>query len=148
MGTTPTISIPGEKLTIVSQATNMNAQIVFGAGLSSFTASSKPLAPLAMASFDENGNINVSAFIYIPNSKNGNDVNFQVNVLQTNSNKLAFYISHNASPKKSNTQYPYGISFSTSGVNYQQLGITKVKVYTWDDDPEGSRGTETTVEHS
>lgn len=145
MSTKPMISIPGCKLTTVKQLTNTGAAINFGTSFPHFSASSKPLAPLVMACFDDEGNINVSAFLYIPNSNNGQNITFQINILETNSNKLAFYISHEATPTNSQIQYPYGISFSTSGTNYKEIGITDIKVYGWDDDPEGSRGTETVV---
>ena len=63
--------------------------------------------------------------------------------------KFLIYVTSSISPVESTQFYPFGFSFGTDGTSfsgdYKSAGIDKIRVIAWDDDPEGSRGTTTTV---
>ncbi|RBW57226.1 hypothetical protein DS884_11635 [Tenacibaculum sp. E3R01] len=140
MSTQPMIPIPGKTITKITQSANPLA-FDFGKDVSK----SRPVAPVTMASFDKEGFINVSTFVFLPASFGTENKTFTINQLQTNSNKLAFYIGVDKAPTPDNSFHIYGITFKVKDQDYKSMGITKIKTYLWDEDPEGSRGTETAV---
>lgn len=131
----------GNHLTTISTPANPSP-ISFG---SSFLKS-KPLPPLVRAE-KVNGNINVSTFVFLPSTLGVNEKTFTVNVLQTNSSELSVYISIDTSPTLDNSFYTHALEFAIPSNAYHESSvIDKLIVHLWDEDPEGSRGTETTVE--
>ncbi|CAM1357235.1 hypothetical protein [Tenacibaculum halocynthiae] len=139
-GTVPASSSAGKKLTLLKP-------------------SSRPLAPSVSVSSSSSGDsreIVLSCVVLISEEnmpKNGNDIdfgtpiNFQVNGLVTDVNKISIYISNGGSFIPSKNFYPFvvNIQFKPSQVSHLNNNFNSIKVINWDADPEGSRGTETTV---
>ncbi len=142
-------SVPGQPLQSLDNiSANEAAVITFGYGSNSFEPKKRPLPPLVMSNYTSSGDLFVSVVLYLPIS-NGNSISFDVNIQKTNSNEVSFYVTSEISPEASTEFYPFGFSFGTAGTSfsgdYKSAGIDKVRVIAWDDDPEGSRGTTTTV---
>jgi hypothetical protein len=135
------IPMPGTTITTKRQSAN---PLVFDFGLN--ICKSRPIAPVTMACFDENGHIDVSTFVFLPTSFGTGERNFIINQLQVNSNRLSFYIGINESPTPDHSFLTFRITFKAADKDYKSLGINKIETYLWDIDPEGSRGTETHVQ--
>ncbi len=109
----------------------------------------KPLPPLVKAIRTLNpktGNhdLNVYTINFVTNAP---PIDFKVykKPSQSNPHQLDFYISYDRTPKPAYIFNIYQICFTLPNIS---TSINTVKVYLWDDDPEESRGTETTVQSS
>ena len=142
-------SVPGQLLQSLDNiGANEAAVITFGYGSDSFQPKKRPLPPLVMSNYTSSGDLFVSVVLYLPVTY-GSTISFDINIQKTNSNEVSFYVTSSISPVESTQFYPFGFSFGTDGTSfsgdYKSAGIDKIRVIAWDDDPEGSRGTTTTV---
>ena len=142
-------SVPGQFLqSLENIVANEDAVIYFGTASNSFKPNKRPLPPLVMSNYTSSGNLFVSVVLYLPITY-GNVISFNVNIQKTNSNEVSFYVTSNTSPEESTQFYPFEVCFCTDGTpfsgDYKSAGIDKIRVIAYDEDPEGSRGTTTTV---
>jgi len=119
------------------------------------TPSTRPLSPSITAQKTGTGSeatVTLSCIVFVSekNAQNDNGVNkinFNINYLVTDVNKVSIYISKDSSFTPSDTFYPYVVEivFKPSDISHLTDTFNTVKVINWDADPEGSRGTETSV---
>lgn len=125
------------------------------------TTSDRPLAPTDLSAIPNGtGNetrITLTCTIYvseanIPKDTNGNNdyaqnIKFNISYLVDDSNKVTIYVARDDKYISSETFYAYvvPIGFSPKDIPGLNNSFTTVEVINWDEDPEGSRGTETTV---
>lgn len=139
-GTVSAISSAGQKITLSMPST-------------------RPLAPSVSVNSSSTGNsrvIKLSCIVLISEEnmpQSGGNIDFdtpiifQVNGLVTDINKISLYISNGGSFIPSKNFYPFVVDvlFKPSQVSHLSNTFNSIKVINWDADPEGSRGTETTV---
>ena len=109
-----------------------------------------PLPPLVQASFDGT-DLSISAIVFI-NSNIPSPIEFSVYQDYCISNdgnpQLQFFISSNYTCETSRSFLPYTINFNALVPTKVPLSsISSIETFSWDSDPELSRGTETTVQH-
>ena len=138
------IAPPGVPAANVSydQAKNqgVNVQIAF-----SNKRPTTPLPPMVQANFNnDNSVIEVSAIVFIDenaviNGDNGIIVNWDQNLLNPHC-----YITYNASEVATKNFNAYQVNFE---INVDNTNLpSKISTVVWDEDPETSRGTETSVQ--
>ncbi|TYP99438.1 hypothetical protein C7447_10134 [Tenacibaculum adriaticum] len=113
-----------------------------------------PLPPLVQASatdpvFCPSGKIlcslNMYIIAFIDTEENSISLNVDMNsVRYLRENQLEFYVSYTKTPTPSSTFKPFLISFTLTNLP-TNITPTTVKLFLCNDDPETSRGTETTV---
>lgn len=137
---------PGTKFGTVSSSTNASQKIEL------IASSIRPLSPAITAQMTGSGSkekVVLSAVIFVSeaNLPANNQMSFDINYLVTDLDKVSIYISTENSFEPSNVFYPFvvEIEFSPSQIPNLSNNVSTVKVINWDADPEGSRGTETTV---
>ncbi|PKH50597.1 hypothetical protein CXF68_07760 [Tenacibaculum sp. Bg11-29] len=124
--------------------------------------SERPLAPTNLSAVaNGTGNstkITLECTIYVSESnmpkKNGNEndyakeIDFQISYSVDNNDKVTIYVSRDNSFISSSTFYAYVVPIGFSPSDIPRLGdnFTTVEIINWDEDPDGSRGTETTVQ--
>ncbi|CAM1362851.1 conserved hypothetical protein [Tenacibaculum litopenaei] len=142
--------VPGKFLTFV-KATK-GAEVKFA--ISTQRLDKRPLSPMVLGTYNSECQIVISAVVFVPKTyveaKQKKDPNwdgsieFQVNVGElSNTEGLEFHIAYDNSPGSFNDYYAYNVNFST--VEAYKVENREVEVIFYDEDPEGSRGTVTTV---
>lgn len=141
-----TLFTPGTKFGTVTSSTNDSQKIVLK------TPSTRPLSPSITAQKTGIGSeaiviLSCIVFVSKKNVPNDGNITFDINYLVTDVNKVSIYISSDNSFIPSDTFYPYlvEIEFKPSQIANLTNTFNTIKVINWDADPEGSRGTETTV---
>ncbi|WP_064965455.1 hypothetical protein [Tenacibaculum ovolyticum] len=125
------------------------------------TPSNRPLAPANVSAVaNGTGNstkITLECTIYVSESnmpkKNGDEndyakeIDFQISYSVDSDDKITIYVSRDDSFTPSSTFYAYvvPIGFSPSDIRGLKNSFTTVEVINWDEDPDGSRGTEVVV---
>ncbi|CAL2091442.1 hypothetical protein [Tenacibaculum sp. 190524A05c] len=137
---------PGTQFGTVNSSTNPSQKIVLSA------PSIRPLSPSITAQMTGSGSgekVLLSAVIFVSeaNLPTNNNMTFDINYLVTDLDKVSIYIASQDSFISSNVFYPFvvEIEFSPSQVPNLSNNLSSIKVINWDSDPEGSRGTTTTV---
>ncbi|WP_431165899.1 hypothetical protein [Tenacibaculum halocynthiae] len=135
-------SVPGTMMTYAK--TEQGPEINFA--ISTKNIDTRPLPPVIFATYNDKNQVVVSATVFVPKClvSEKEVVKFQINEFRANTNELYFYIAYKAHPVYSNEFYAYNVNFNTTE-QFNSDEISKIKVILWDKDPEGSRGTETTV---
>ncbi|CAM1373377.1 hypothetical protein [Tenacibaculum xiamenense] len=127
------------------------------------TTSDRPLAPtdVSATSNGKKGNetrITLMCTIYVseanmPKNENGKNnytekIKFNISYSVDNDDKVTIYVGRNNKFIPSDTFYAYvvPIGFSPKDMPGLNNSFTTVEVINWDEDPEGSRGTTTTVQ--
>ena len=148
MSTTNTF-IPGTKFGTIDSNTNPSQKIEL------IAPSIRPLSPAITAQINGSGSdekVILSAVIFVSeaNVPTNNQMSFDIHYLVTDLDKVSIYISTDDSFEPSNVFYPFvvEIEFSPSQIPNLSNNVSTIKVINWDADPEGSRGTTTTVKHS
>ncbi|MDY0780294.1 hypothetical protein [Tenacibaculum sp. IB213877] len=147
--------IKGTHFAYVSSSTSADTKKVLE------IASHRPLAPTNVSAIANGiGNetkIKLMCTIYvcdlhIPKNDNGEndytkDIQFNISYLVDNESKVTIYVARDDKYVSSKTFYAYvvPIHFSPKDIPGLNNNFTTVEVINWDEDPEGSRGTETTV---
>lgn len=146
-----TLFTPGTKFGTISSSTSEVQKIVLE------TPSKRPLSPSITAQKKGTGSeatVTLSCIVFVSGKNAQNDdgntpnkINFNINYLVTDINKVSIYISKDSSFIPSDTFYPYVVEivFKPSQIANLTNTFNTIKVINWDADPEGSRGTETTV---
>lgn len=127
------------------------------------TPSTEPLAPTNVSATatgsGDSTEITLICTVYVSeknmpkNTDGSNDyskkINFEIDYLVDSSNKVTIYVSNpTASFSPATVFYAYivPIGFKPSEIPGLSNNFTSIEVINWDADPEGSRGTEVTVQ--
>lgn len=147
-----TLFTPGTKFGTISSSTSEVQKIVLE------TPSTRPLSPSITAQKTGTGSeatVTLSCIVFVSGKNAQNDdgnapnkINFNINYLVTDINKVSIYISKDSSFIPSDTFYPYVVEivFKPSQIANLTNTFNTIKVINWDADPEGSRGTEIEIE--
>lgn len=118
----------------------LDAQINF-----SFNSNSlKPLQPLVQASFSPEGNLQVSAIVFIASSEipSLSGVNQESTVSDSGETQLDFFIVYDAPEKSYQTFDAYKVDII---VENPPADLVQIETFLWDEDPASSRGTKTKI---
>lgn len=118
----------------------LDAQIDF-----SFNSNSlKPLQPLVQASFSPEGNLQVSAIVFIASSEipSLSGVNQESTVSDSGETQLDFFIVYDAPEKSYQTFDAYKVDII---VENPPADLVQIETFLWDEDPASSRGTKTKI---
>lgn len=139
----PLVPPPGTQITDVNCIT-LDAQIGFND-----TESGSLLPPLAQVAWSGSVRENdltliISTVIFI--DKNLGVTSGSINVYWNESHlQPLFYIDYSAPDEITNEYQAYQVNFTIGYSNHTEEIPTRVETFVWDEDPEGSRGTLTTV---
>ncbi len=141
---TTTLSVttpPGEPINqSLIKITNLNSQIEFDFNSTSL----KPLTPLVQASFSPEGNLQVSAVVFVASSEKPNlsAVNQESVISDSGETQLDFFIIYDAPEQSYQTFNAYRVDFI---VENPPSDLAQIETFLWDSDPVTSRGTVTDV---
>lgn len=121
--------------------TNLNSQIEFDYNSSSI----KPLPPLVQVSFSAEGNLQVSAVVFVASSETPNlsAVNQESVISDSGETQLDFFIIYDAPEQSYQTFNAYRVDFV---VENPPSDLVQIETFLWDSDPVTSRGTVTGVQ--
>lgn len=119
---------------------NLKSQITFDYDSSSL----KPLAPLVQVSFSEEGNLQVSAVVFIGalETPSLSAVNQEYVISDSGETQLDFFIIYDAPEKSYQTFNAYRVDFI---VENPPADLVQIETFVWDSDPITSRGSVTPV---
>lgn len=121
--------------------TSLNSEITFDYNSSSL----KPLTPLVQVSFSPEGNLQVSAVVFVASSETPNlsAVNQESVISDSGETQLDFFIIYDAPEQSYQTFSAYRVDFV---VENPPSDLVQIETFLWDEDPVTSRGTVTSVD--
>jgi hypothetical protein len=142
---TTTLSVttpPGQPINRnLIKITNLNSQIEFDYNSTSL----KPLTPLVQVSFSPEGNLQVSAVVFVASSETPNlsAVNQESVISDSGETQLDFFIIYDAPEQSYQNFNAYRVDFI---IENPPADLVQIETFLWDSDPVTSRGTVTPVE--
>lgn len=132
---------PGQPIQSKVSITPLNSEITFAYNSTSL----KPLTPLVQASFNPEGDLQVSAVVFIASSEvpSLSGVNQESVISDSGETQLDFFIIYDAPEKSYQTFSAYRVDFV---IENPPADLVQIETFLWDEDPVTSRGTVTPVE--
>lgn len=123
------------------QIKKLDAQISFAFNSDSV----KPFSPLVQTSFSEEGNLQVSAVVFVASSEDPklSAVNQESVISNSGETQLDFFIIYDAPEKSYQSFNAYRVDFI---VESPPQDLVQIQTFLWDEDPVASRGTVTTLD--
>lgn len=103
-----------------------------------------PLAPSNVSAIENGTIITITATVFIDAADQVTSLDIYLTEELINGDTQGVYIDYNYLEEIPESLYPYTFSFD---IENPTNSITKIESYLWDEDPVGSRGTITTVDH-
>ncbi len=138
MSTTETMLPPGT--VFLTKITDLQK----GALISPSTQTTiKPLPPANVTAIENGTTISITATVYIDAADNVSSLDIYVTDSLIGGDTQGVYFDYNYMEEIPVSLYPYTFSFD---IQDPTGAIQKIESYLWDEDPVGSRGTETEVQ--